>query len=83
MHSGLQSLICGFTQSQISDSMHQNLDQHKDSIERKGGISEVEIPDGWNAVSHWDDRGDTQAGFCVQNDSEGKDEKPQDVKNDS
>ena len=83
MYSGLQGLICFFAKAQISQGMQQDLDQHEDRIESKGGISKIEIPDRCDAVSYGDDRGNSQAGFRIQDDSEGQDEKSRDVKKDS
>lgn len=83
MHGGFESLICRFALTEIPGGVQNKLDQYEDRIQCKGGISEIEMPDGRDAVSYGDDRGDTQPGFRVQNDSEGKDEKSQDVKNNS
>ena len=83
MYGGFESLICCFALVEIPGGVQKKLDQYEDCIQCKGGISEVKMPDCRDAVSHGDDRGDTQSGFCVQNDSKGKDEKSQDVKNNS
>ena len=83
MHGGFESLICRFALAEIPGGVQKKLDQHKDRIQCEGGISEIEMPDRGDAVGHGDDRGDTQSGFRVQNDSEGKDEKSRDVKNNS
>ena len=83
MYSRLQSLICRFTLTEVPDGVQEDLDQHEDCIQCKGGISEIEMPDRRDTVSHGDDRGDTQPGFRIQNDSQGKDEKSRNVKKDS
>ena len=71
MHGGLQGLICCSALTKILGGVQNELDQHEDCIQCKGGISEIEMPDGRDAVSYGDDGGDTQSGFCVQNDSQG------------
>ena len=83
MYGGLQSLICFLAKPQIPKSMQQNLDQYKNCVKGEGGISKVEIPDRWDAVSYGDDRGNSQAGFRIQDDSEGQNEKSWDVKKNS
>lgn len=83
MHGGFESLIFCFTLAEIPYRVQKNFNEHEDRIQCKSSISEVEIPDCRDAVSHGNDRGDTQSGFRIQNDSEGKDEKPRDVKKDS
>ena len=80
MHSRLQSLICVFAHSRIPDGMQHDFDDNENSIQHKGGISEVEITDGRDTVSYGDDRGDAQTGFCIEDNSESQNEKPRDVK---
>lgn len=56
------------------------LDQHKHAVEEQGGVAEVQLKDLGNAVGNRNDGGNAQTGLGVQGQTQGQDQKPQNIK---